>query len=186
MNDKEIVRLFLRRDERALGELQKKYERLCRSIAENILKNRADAEDCVNDAYLKVWNSIPPSEPESLAAYVARIAKNTAIDLYNAYHAEKRGGGDIPLSFDELGDMISGGSSVESSAENREILSAINEFLSELSGEKRRMFVNRYWYLYSTAELAEMYGMKEHTVVVALGRTRKALKEYLRKRGFEI
>lgn len=186
MDDNEIVQLFLRRDERALNELQIKYERLCRSIAENILKSRTDAEESVNDAYLKVWNSIPPYEPKSLAAFVAKIAKNTALDIYDAYHAEKRGRGDIPISFDELGDLVSNGSSVESGAETRELLAAINGFLSSLSGEKRRMFVNRYWYFYSTAELADMYGIREHSTIVSLARTRKALKEYLRKRGFEI
>lgn len=186
MDDKEIVQLFLKRDERALNELQSKYERLCRSIAENILKNRPDAEECANYAYYKVWNSIPPYEPKSLAAFVAKIAKNTALDIYDTYHTDKRGGGDIPLSIDELGDLVSGGSSVESGAENREILAEINTFLSSLSSEKRRMFVNRYWYFYSTAELADMYGMREHSIVVSLARTRKALKEYLRKRGFEI
>ncbi|MBD5384680.1 MAG: sigma-70 family RNA polymerase sigma factor [Ruminococcaceae bacterium] len=186
MDDKEIVQLFLKRDERALNELQSKYERLCRSIAENILKNRTDAEECVNDAYFKVWNSIPPYEPKSLSSFVARVAKNTALDIYDAYHTEKRGGGDTPLSLDELGDLVSGGSSVESGAENRELLAEINAFLSSISSEKRRMFVNRYWYFYSTAELAEMYGMREHSIVVTLARTRKALKEYLRKRGFEI
>ncbi|MBD5129883.1 MAG: sigma-70 family RNA polymerase sigma factor [Ruminococcaceae bacterium] len=186
MEDDEIVRLFLKRDERALTELQSKYARLCRSIAENILKNRTDAEDCVNDAYYKVWNSIPPYEPKSLRAFVARVAKNTALDIYDAYHTEKRGGGDSPLSLNELGDLVSGGSTVESSLENRELLAEINAFLSSLPGEKRRLFVNRYWYFYSTFELAEMYGMREHTVVVTLSRTRKALKEYLRKRGFEI
>ncbi len=185
MDDKEIVQLFLKRDERALSELQSKYERLCRSIAENILKNRTDAEECVNDAYFKVWSSIPPYEPKSLRAFVARIAKNTALDIYDAYHAEKRGG-DSPLSLDELGDLVSGGSTVESSAENREILAEINAFLSSLPGEKRRLFVNRYWYFYSTSELADMYGMREHSIVVTLARTRKARKEYLRKRGFEI
>ncbi len=186
MDDNEIVQLFLRRYERALNELQIKYERLCRSIAKNILKSRTDVEESVNDAYLKVWNSIPPYEPKSLAAFVAKIAKNTALDIYDVYHAEKRGRGDIPISFDELGDLVSNGSSVESGAETRELLAAINGFLSSLSGEKRRMFVNRYWYFYSTAELADMYGIREHSIIVSLARTRKALKEYLRKRGFEI
>ncbi len=186
MEDNEIVRLFLQRDERALNALQSKYEKLCRSIAENILKNRADAEECVNDAYLKVWNSIPPYEPKSLAAFVAKVAKYTALDIYDTYHSKKRGGGDIPISLDELDDLVSSGSSVESGAETREILAAVNDFLSSLSGERRRIFVNRYWYFYSTAELAEMYGMREHNIIVSLARTRKALKEYLRKRGFEI
>lgn len=186
MEDNEIVQLFLRRDERALKETQNKYERLCRSIAENILKSRTDAEECVNDAYLKVWNSIPPHEPKSLAAFIARIAKTTALDIYDTYHAEKRGGGEGYVPLDDLSDIIASGDSVESSAETRELLAEINAFLSTLPSERRKMFVNRYWYFYSTAELAKMYGMREHGIVAALSRTRKALKEYLRKRGFEI
>lgn len=186
MDDREIVRLFLRRDERALNELQGKYGKFCKSIAENILKSRTDAEECVNDTYYKVWNTIPPHEPKSLSAFLAKITKNTALDIYAEYHAEKRGGGECPVSLDELSDMVSGGYSAESGAESRELLSEINSFLSTLPGEKRRLFVNRYWYFYSVPDLAEMYGMREHTVVVVLSRTRKALKEYLRKRGFEI
>lgn len=186
MEDNDIVELFLQRSENGLRELHRKYGRLCGSIAEKILKNRVDAEDCVNDVYLKVWDSIPPSKPSSLAAFVAKIAKNTALDIYSSYHADKRGGGQTPLSFDELDDMVSGDSSVESSAETRELLTAVNAFLDTLPKTKRTLFVNRYWYYYGLEELADMYGMKEHTVIVNLHRTRAALKEYLRKRGFDI
>ena len=186
MDDKEIVQLFLQRDESGLEELDRKYGRFCASIAENILKSRTDAEECVNDAYLKVWNSIPPAVPRSLSAFIAKITRNTALDVYALYHTEKRGSGGSAVSFDELEDLVSGESSIEQETENRELLEAINKFLSTLPSAKRRMFVNRYWYCYTVEELARIYEMQEHNVVVALSRTRKKLKEYLKKRGFEI
>lgn len=178
MDDKEIVGLFFKRDQNALNRLHEKYGRLCRSIAENILKSHVDAEDCVNEVYLKVWDNIPPHKPKSLLSFVARVAKTTAIDIYSMEHAGKRGGGDTAVPFEELDEVIADGSSVEMNAENKELLAEINAFLETLPKKKRTLFVNRYWYFYSVTELAVMYEMKEHNVVTVLSRTRAALKEY--------
>lgn len=186
MDDKEIVGLFFKRDENALKRLHEKYGRLCSSIAENILKSRVDAEDCVNEVYLKVWDSIPPSRPKSLCAFVARVAKTTAIDIYSMEHAGKRGGNDTAIPFDELDGVIADGTSVELNAESKELLAEINAFLETLPKKKRTLFVNRYWYFYSITELALMYEMKEHNVVTVLSRTRSALKEHLERRGYVI
>lgn len=186
MDDKEIVELFFKRSERALKGLQEKYGRLCTTIAENILKNHVDAEDCVNEVYLKVWDSIPPSRPKSLLAFVARVAKTTAIDIYSMEHAGKRGGSDTAVSFDELDGVIADGSSVELNAENKELLAEVNAFLETLPKKKRTLFVNRYWYYYSITELAIMYEMKEHNVVTVLSRTRSALRDHLERRGYAI
>lgn len=186
MEDNDIVGLFFKRDENALKRLHEKYGRLCASIAENILKSHVDAEDCVNDVYLKVWDSIPPSKPKSLCAFVARIAKNTALDIYSMEHAGKRGGGSTAVSFEELDGTLADVSSVELNAESREMLAEINAFLETLPKKKRTLFINRYWYFYSVIELAEMYEMKEHNVITTLSRTRRALKEYLGRRGYDI
>ena len=186
MKDSEIVRLFLKRDESALDEVSAKYGRFCMSIAENILKNPADSEECVNDAYMKVWESIPPANPELLSAFLAKITKNLALNRYKAEHAEKRGGNSIALSFDELDNYVSGTNSIESDAEVKELLAAVNDFLDELPKKNRLLFVYRYWHCYSTTELAVRFMMSEHNVIVTLGRIRKKLKTYLQKRGFEI
>ena len=186
MKDSEIVRLFLKRDESALDEVSAKYGKFCMSIAENILKNPADSEECVNDAYMKVWESIPPANPELLSAFLAKITKNLALNRYKAEHAEKRGGNSIALSFDELDNYVSGTNSIESDAEVKELLAAVNDFLDELPKKNRLLFVYRYWHCYSTPKLAVRFMMSEHNVIVTLGRIRKKLKTYLQKRGFEI
>lgn len=186
MDDGEIIKLFQSRNETAITELSNKYGRYCRVIADNILKNISDTEECINDVFLKVWNSIPPAKPKFLSAFVARITKNAALDKYNMNHSAKRGNGCSPVAFDELGDLISGTESVEVNVENKELLEAINIFLAKLPKEKRLLFLGRYWYYYSISELANIFAMTEHNAVVTLGRTRKKLNDYLLKRGFDI
>lgn len=186
MDDSEIIRLFRERDEAAIAEVSRKYGRFCRSIAENILKNRADAEECVNDAYMQAWEAIPPADPKTLSAFLGRITKNLALNRLKAEHAEKRGGGLGALSFDELEGYVSGADSTESAAENKELLAAVNGFLDGLPKNSRLLFVYRYWHCCGTTELAAQFMMSEHNVTVALGRIRKRLKAYLRKRGYDI
>ncbi|MCM1059811.1 MAG: sigma-70 family RNA polymerase sigma factor [Eubacterium sp.] len=186
MEDSEIIRLFQMRNEEAVAELSKKYGRYCRVIADNVLKNVSDAEECINDVFLKVWDSIPPAEPKVLSAYVARIAKNTALDRYDRSRSVKRGSGISSVSFDELGDLISGTGSVEANVENKELLAAINNFLAEQPKKKRLLFLGRYWHYFGISELAGIFAMTEHNVTVTLGRIRKKLKAYLLKRGFDI
>lgn len=185
MEDSEIVRLFSERNETALSCVSEKYGIYCASIARNILKNHEEAEECVNDAYLKAWNSIPPNVPNSLGAYLGRITKNIALNRISFFNREKRGGGDY-VSFDELDEFVSGKNSVESDAEHRELLSEINAFLKKQPVKSRRLFVGRYWGMCGLAELGERFGLSESGVSLSLSRTRKKLKEYLLKRGFEI
>ena len=167
-------------------QLDIKYGRYLRTIAGNILLNPADTEECVNDVLLKVWEAIPPAAPKYLSPFIAKIARNAALDLYDMSRRKKRGSGEAPLPFDELEDMISGGSSVEAGAENKELIAAVNGFLAKQPKKKRLLFLGRYWYCYTIPQLAETFGMTEHNVSVALGRIREKLKEYLKKRGFEI
>lgn len=186
MDDSKIVCLFLERKESALKEVSQKYGAYCLTIAQNILGNHEDSEECVNDTYLRVWNSIPPKKPTELGAFLGRITKNLALDRMRSLLCEKRGGNKDDMSFDELDKFVSGSYSVENESERREILDAINAFLKGLSAKKRQMFVARYWQYYKLSELGEFFGMSESSVAVELGRTRKKLKEYLIKRGFEI
>lgn len=186
MEDNEIVQLFWERDETALSETDRKHGKRCRIIAENILNNREDAGDCLNDSYFKVWNMIPTERPRFLGAFVSSIVKHTAIDMLKAKNAGKRGGGVISLVIEELEEVISDNSDIERKLENREIIDKINDFLRELPTESRRIFVLRYWYCCELPEIARRLGMRKNTVSVILNRTRKRLKEYLKKGGYEI
>lgn len=186
MEDKEIIKLFFARDEAALVRLENKYGSYCRTIAGNILLNSADTEECVNDVFLKVWEAIPPAEPKYLSPFIAKITRNAALDRYDMSRRIKRGAGEAPLPFEELEDIISDTDSVEAAAENKELLAAINGFLAKQPKKKRLLFLGRYWYCCSIPQLAGSFDMTEHNVSVALGRIREKLKEYLRKRGFEI
>lgn len=186
LTDNEIISLFNARNERALSAVSEKYGINCSRIAKNILKNDQDAEECVNDTYLKVWESIPPEQPDSLCAYVAKVTRNSAIDRYRSEHSEKRGGGEIPLILDELAECVSDNSSVELTAERHELLSAINEYLETLPSEKRIAFVSRYTLCESVKSIAQRLGITQNNVSVNLGRTRKGLIDHLKRKGFEI
>ena len=183
MDDKEIVRLFFERDERAISEAQSKYGKYCSTVALNILKNREDSEACVNDALMKAWNAIPPEQPRNLAGFLAKITKNICLNLYDSAHAEKRGGGEIPLIFDELSECIPDGSDVERAFEHKELTDAVNAFLGTLPEAKRNLFILRYWYCLSISEAAARCGISENNAAVTLLRTRKKLLGYLKKRG---
>lgn len=186
MDDSEIVRLFWDRNESAVSAAAKKHGKRCRSIAENILHNREDAEDCVNEAYLKIWNLIPPNSPQVLGAFMSKIVKYTAIDMLKTRHADKRENGDIPLAFEELEDCISDKSDIESAYERQELIDKINDFLRTIPIENRRVFILRYWYCCELSEIAKRFGTRKNTISVMLNRTRKKLREYLEKEGYEL
>lgn len=186
MDDNKIIELMESRSESSLAELAKKYGGICRKVAQNILGDFTETEECLNDTYMKVWDSIPPAKPSSLAAFTASITRNLALMRLRQRKAKKRGGGAYELNFDELEDFVSGKNSLESEIERREIIAAINEFLYEQSEKHRQLFIRRYWGCYSISQLAEHFKMTESNVTVTLTRIRKKLKEYLHKRGFEI
>ena len=186
MDDSEIVQMFFERSENALHEVSRKYGAYCMTIARNILGNHEDAEECVNDTYMRAWNSIPPNNPPFLGAYLGRITKNLALNSARAKRSGKRGGSEETVSFDELDEFLSGSYSVENESERQEILNAINAFLENLPAKNRQIFVARYWQYYKLSELCVRFGMSESSVAVNLSRTRKKLKGYLMKRGFEV
>lgn len=181
MDDQRIVDLYWDRNEDAILHTQRKYDGLCRTIAHNILGNMQDAEECVNDAYLKVWNSIPPQRPQSLIAYLSRIVRNISLDRYRHNHAEKRSrGADVMLS--ELEECLSD-DSVVSFADDEGITDAINRFLKTLDQENRILFVRRYYYMDSSEVLAKTFSVNENTLRQRLFRMREKLKEFLEKEG---
>lgn len=186
IEDNDIIQLFFDRDENAIKETSIKYGNYCRSIAKNILKNCEDAEECVNDTYLKAWNVIPPSRPTMLKAFLGKITRNISFNVYKKMSADKRGNGQIPIILDELAECISGGTTPYQEIECKELLKTINSFLEELPQEKRVMFVRRYWHSDSIADIAKRCRVSENSVSVNLNRLRKRLNNYLVERGFEL
>jgi len=184
VNDKDIIQLYLNRDQRALSATAKKYGKYCTSIAKNILGNNEDAEECVNDTYLSTWNSIPPTIPIILSAFLGKITRNLAFNKYRHNHVIKRGNGEITVVLDELAECVSGLDDVEQEIDRRELVATINSFLETLPSKKRNIFICRYWYSDSISSIARRYEMTESNVSVTLNRLRSKLKEYLSERGY--
>jgi RNA polymerase sigma factor, sigma-70 family len=185
MEDDKIVELYWDRDEAAITATSDKYGAYCLSISQNILGNREDAQECVNDTYLKAWNTIPPHRPAMLSTFLGKITRNLSFDRYKASRRDKRGGSQTALVLDELGEIIADKRS-DDEFDRKELLESINAFLSSLPPDKRKMFVCRYWYAYSIPEIAKRFGMTENNVSVSLNRTRQKLRNYLKERGFDL
>ena len=181
MEDQRIVDLYWNRDEDAILHTQRKYGGLCQTIANNILGNPQDAEECVNDAYLKVWNSIPPERPESLLGFLSRVVRNISLDKYRFNRAEKRSRG-ADILFSELEECLSD-ESLAALNEDEGIVDAINRFLKTLDQENRILFVRRYYYMDSNEMLAKTFGMNDNTIRQRLFRMRENLKKFLEKEG---
>ncbi len=183
MDDRQIIALYNERSEAALSETEKKYGRYCRTVAYNILRNEEDSEECVNDTWLKAWEAIPPQCPESLAAFLGKITRNLALNLYKHKNREKRGGGQTMLVLEELAECVPGADSTEDAVDEALLAEVLNGFLAELPAEKRKIFMRRYWYLSSVKEIAEEYGLSESKVKMTLLRLRSKLKTVLEKEG---
>ena len=186
MEDKRIIELFWQRQERAIAAAKEKYGAYCTAIACNILGSYEDIEECLSDTWLRAWDSIPPQCPRDLRAFLARITRNLAFSHWRQIHAEKRGGGELPLVLDELSEVVSGRADVEKTIEQKELAAAIESFLDTLPERTRRIFVCRYWYADPVREIAKVHGMKENAVSMLLSRTREKLRKYLIERGFDL
>ena len=184
MDDSKIIELFFERSEQAIIELSNKYGAICSKVADNILNNRLDSEECVNDTYMSAWNSMPEERPNLLAPFLAAITRNHALDLYRKNHSLKRGAGETALALDELLDMA-GAENTEASVDEALLSQHINTFLSGLEKQSRMIFVRRYFYVDSLVQIADAYSMSESAVKSQLFRIRQKLKEYLDKEGYE-
>lgn len=182
MEDSKIIELFYERSEQAIVELSNKYGSACTKVANNILNNSRDTEECVNDAYLGVWDSIPPQRPNPLLSYVCRIVRNLAIKKYHANTAAKRNS-TYDVALDELENCFPASNSVEDEFNAREVARIIDAFLETLDTENRILFVRRYWHSDSITELAELFHTSSHNISVRLSRTREKLKRHLIKEG---
>lgn len=184
MEDREIVDLYWQRSDQAIAETDRKYGRYCRTIARNICGTDEDAEECVNDTWLRAWNRMPSERPSALSAFLGCITRNLAINTLRAKNAVKRGGGEAALALDELSECVSGGRSPEQMIEERELEEAVGRFAAALPATERTIFVLRYYYLASVAEIADRMRCGQGKVKSSLFRTRKKLRDMLVKEGF--
>lgn len=183
MEDQGIVALFFDRSEQAIVETDKKYGGYCYSIAYNILDNREDSEESVSDTYMAAWNMIPPRRPSLLNAFLAKITRHISIDRWRKRSAKKRGGAEIILALEELGDCV-GESNVESEIGRKELVRLLNRFLSTLSETERNVFLSRYWYLDSIQAISEASGFTQSKVTSMLHRLRGRLRKMLSEEGY--
>lgn len=185
MEDGQILDLYWSRDQRAIRETDGKYGKLLHGIAWNLLRSREDSEECVNDTYLRAWEAIPPARPGAFRAWLGRITRNLSLDRWKSRGAEKRGGG-AELLLGELEDCLPAPGGTERAVEDRELAELLNVFLQSLTREGRAMFLRRYWYGESVAEVAEALGCGEGKVKSSLFRSRKALREFLEREGIAV
>ena len=181
MEDAQIVDLYWQRSEEALTETERKYGRLCRSVARNILENDQDAEEMVNDTWLAAWNSMPVNRPRARGAYLAKITRNFSLSRALEKNRLKRGGGEIPLVLDELAECVAAPESPELPVEMHELTERIDAFLRALPDTERQVFLCRYWYMAEVDDIAERFGFTHAKTASMLFRTRKKLRSALRK-----
>ncbi len=179
MEDIHIIDLYFERSEDAIKATSEKYGAYCYRVAYGILHSREDAEECVNDAYLGAWNSIPPARPNCLQAFIGRIVRCSAINRLRYKTAEKRGGGEAAIAISELGDCIPDCTSNDAGHGESELSEKINAFLAGLSAIERKIFVRRYWYLDPIELICRESGFSENKVKMMLYRLRKRLKAHL-------
>ncbi len=184
VEDNAIIELYWNRDDRAVSQTAEKYGVYCMKISQNILNNFSDSEENVNDTYLKAWNSIPPTRPKILSAYLGRIARNLALNRYKARHAKKRTGDEFSVSLDELSQCTPSGVSVEDEVQIKKLGQTINRFLSEQKEDVRAVFVCRYFNCDSIEEISSKSGFSQSKIKSILMRTRMKLRLCLEKEGY--
>ena len=184
LEDSEIIALFRQRSQDAISAAQLKYGALCINMAANLTGSRQDAEECLNDALLRLWDSIPPNMPESLGGYLMTVCRRLALDCRKSKMREKRGSGQAELAFDELAGCIASPDQPEAQFDQRALQSAISAFLDQQPAEARVMFLLRYWSCLSVQEVADECGAGVSKVKMTLLRTRNKLKEHLEQEGY--
>ncbi len=182
LNDHDIITLFFERSEQAVAELIFKYESDVKSIVFHVLRDEKDVEECVNDAWLQIWNTIPPARPDSLCAYVCRIAKNISLNRYHANTAKKRNS-IYDAALDELENNVPALASVESEYDAKELTEHLNRFLKKLSYDDRYLFLRRYWFGDAVSEIAERMHISTNAASIRLYRIRRKLQGFLKREG---
>lgn len=186
MDDQHIIKLYFDRDEQAVAQTQDKYGKYCHTVAMNVLGNREDAEECVNDMYLRAWNAIPPEKPKHLGAYLASITRNLAINRYHERRSAGRGAGETAVAIDELAECLADNAGGTTLADDVTLRDALNAFLRTLPEPTRGIFMRRYWFVCPVADIAREYDMKESRVKMILLRTRNRLRDHLTQEGIQV
>ena len=186
MEDEAIVSLYWQRNESAIRETERKYDRYLTKIAMNILADREDSRESVNDTYLAAWNSMPPHRPGVLSTYLGKITRRISIDRFRYRTREKRRQSEYEISLSELGDCVSGGNTTEEAVNVKLLADAIGIWLRLQPEENRNLFLCRYYFLDSLQDVAKHCGITESKCKTVLFRMRKSLKEYLEKEGFVV
>lgn len=185
MDDLTIIELYFARDEKAIKETDTKYGKLCFSVANNILSNDEDSAECVNDTYLSVWNTIPPTRPSNFSAFICRITKNISLKRLDFNKARKRTPNAI-ISFSELEEILSNETIPRPEISTGEVSKLISEFLWKEKEDARNVFIRKYWFFDSISDIATRYSFTESKVKNMLYHTRNKLREYLKKEGIEL
>lgn len=184
MEDNQIVEMYFNRNQNAIQETNIKYGKYCHSIAYNILNDLRDSEECVNDTWLQAWNSIPPHHPDVMSAFLGKITRNLSLNRLMSQKALKRGAGQVPLALHELEECVSGSNTDET--DEGYITEVINDFLEASKVRDRKIFVCRYWYMDSVADISRQFGITESNTGAILHRMRTRLRNYLIDRGIRI
>ena len=183
MEDGAIVELYWQRSEEAIPETERKYGAYCQRIAYHVCGDHEDAEECVNDTWLRAWNRMPNERPGLLSAFLGAITRNLALDRWRARHSLKRGGGELPAVLDELAETLDSGLDTQKELEIKELNRGLRRLLDQLDKTERDVFLSRYWYVASIAEIAEKSGFTESKVKSMLHRTRRKLIRQLKEEG---
>ena len=183
MEDKAIVDLYWERDENAISETAEKYGRYCYAIAFNILSDDEDAKESVNDAYLHAWNSMPPHRPTILSTFIGKVTRYVSLKKWREKHAQKRGGGNVDLAYEELSECIPAQAGIDDEFENQELARVIDRFLDDLPALEQKVFVCRYWYFDSVSAISGQFGFSESKAKSMLHRIRKKLRIRLSEEG---
>lgn len=183
MDDSGILELYWARNQDAIAETDKKYGSYCRQISYNILRSTQDADECVNDTWLKAWNAMPPQRPQKLQAFLGKIVRNVSLDRWDRAQAGKRGSGRAALLLSELSECVPSPQTVERALDDAAITAAISAWLRQQTPKNRVAFVRRYWYADSTAQVARQVGLAEGGVKSLLHRLRESLRNHLEQEG---
>ena len=185
MEDKQIVQLYLDRNEEAISATAEKYGEYCALIAKNILSDKDEVEECIKDVYISAWNSIPPHNPKSLSVFLGSITRDLALKCYKKNAVNKRDG-EVECVLEELAEFVSDTDYMKKSESYYELFEVIHSFLEKLSIEKRSIFICRYWYFDSISDIAKRFMLPKIYVSFRLKRLRLKLHDYLIERGFEL
>jgi len=184
MNDSEIIELYWNKNTNAISASMEQYGAYCFSVANRILDDEQDSEECVNDTWMRAWDAIPPTRPTVLKVFLAKITRRLSFDRYKARRSLKRGGGDVPLVLEELSECIASESDVEGLVDAKQLGEVINRFVLTLSEREQNLFVRRYFFSEPIKAIASRFELNENYVNVTLSRIRSRLRSHLSKEGY--